>query len=34
VPLAALLETKVNVAGKKTVIILSGGNVDLRHLPF
>jgi threonine dehydratase len=34
VPLGAILEGKVNVAGKKTGIILSGGNVDLNHLPF
>lgn len=34
VPLAAIIEAKINVAGKKTMIILSGGNVDLKHLPF
>ncbi|MDX9883220.1 MAG: pyridoxal-phosphate dependent enzyme [Prolixibacteraceae bacterium] len=34
VPLAALLENKVNVKGKKAGIILSGGNVDLEKLPF
>lgn len=34
VPLAAIMEAKVSIAGKKTVIILSGGNVDLKHLPF
>jgi threonine dehydratase len=34
VPLAAVLEGKVVVAGKKTGIILSGGNVDLGKLPF
>ena len=34
VPLAAIMESKIIVAGKKTVIILSGGNVDLNHLPF
>ena len=34
VPLAAVLEKKVDVAGKKTGIILSGGNVDLDHLPW
>ena len=34
VPLAAILENKVDVAGKKVGIILSGGNVDLEHLPF
>lgn len=34
VPLAAILEKKVEVAGKKIGIILSGGNVDLGKLPF
>jgi threonine dehydratase len=34
VPLAAILEHKVDVKGKKTGIILSGGNVDLGKLPF
>jgi len=34
VPLAAILEGKVDVAGKKTGIILSGGNLDLGKLPF
>ncbi|KAF0202616.1 MAG: hypothetical protein FD170_1790 [Bacteroidetes bacterium] len=34
VPLAAILEGKINVSGKKTGIILSGGNVDLNELPF
>jgi threonine dehydratase len=34
VPLAAILEKKAEVAGKKTGIILSGGNVDLTALPF
>ncbi len=34
VPLAAILEKKADVAGKKTGIILSGGNVDLTALPF
>lgn len=29
VPLAVLLEQKVNLAGRKVGIILSGGNVDL-----
>ncbi|MDA3880070.1 MAG: pyridoxal-phosphate dependent enzyme [Prolixibacteraceae bacterium] len=32
VPLAAIVEQKVNVAGKKTGIILSGGNVDLNKI--
>lgn len=34
VPLAAILENKVDVKGKKVGIILSGGNVDLGRLPF
>ncbi len=34
VPLACLLERKLDVAGKKVGIILSGGNVDLGKLPF
>ena len=34
VPLAAILESKVDVKGKKVGIILSGGNVDLGKLPF
>ncbi|MFA5417902.1 MAG: pyridoxal-phosphate dependent enzyme [Bacteroidales bacterium] len=34
VPLAALIEGKVPVKGKKIGIILSGGNVDLATLPF
>ncbi len=34
VPLAAVLERKVDVKGKKVGIILSGGNVDLNHLPW
>lgn len=34
VPLAAILENKVDVKGKKVGIILSGGNVDLGKLPF
>ena len=34
VPLAAILENKVDVKGKKIGIILSGGNVDLGKLPF
>lgn len=34
VPLACLLENKIGVAGKRVGIILSGGNVDLNHLPF
>jgi threonine dehydratase len=34
VPVAALLEKKVNLAGMRTGIILSGGNVDLQRLPW
>lgn len=34
VPLAALLEKKFNFEGKRIVIILSGGNVDLDKLPW
>ena len=34
VPLAAILEGKIDVKGKKVGIILSGGNVDLGNLPF
>ncbi len=34
VPLAALVERKLDVAGKRVGIILSGGNVDLDRLPW
>lgn len=34
VPLGAILEGKIKVEGKKTGIILSGGNLDLGKLPF
>ena len=34
VPLACLLEGKLDVRGKRVGIILSGGNVDLSKLPF
>lgn len=34
VPLAALLENKIEAKHKTIAIILSGGNVDLRNLPF
>lgn len=34
VPLAAILENKVEVKGKKVGMIISGGNVDLGKLPF
>ena len=34
VPVAALLERKLDVAGKRVGMILSGGNLDLDHLPW
>jgi threonine dehydratase len=34
VPFAAIMEGKVDVTNKKVGIIISGGNVDLRNLPF
>ncbi len=34
VPLGALLEKKMDVEGKRVGIILSGGNVDLKNLPW
>jgi len=34
VPLAAILENKVAVTGKRAGVIISGGNVDLGRLPF
>ncbi len=34
VPVAALLEKRLDVAGQRVGIILSGGNVDLTNLPF
>lgn len=34
VPLAALLEERVRVAGKRVGIVLTGGNVDLDRLPW
>ncbi|MHB9143289.1 MAG: hypothetical protein ACYC25_15575 [Paludibacter sp.] len=34
VPLAAILENKIDVEGKRIGIVLSGGNVDLGKLPF
>ncbi|MCF8357695.1 MAG: pyridoxal-phosphate dependent enzyme [Prolixibacteraceae bacterium] len=34
VPLAAVVEKRINVKNKRTGIILSGGNVDLEKLPF
>ena len=34
VPLAAIYEQKIDVSGKKTGVILTGGNVDLERLPW
>jgi threonine dehydratase len=34
VPVAALLAGRVDVAGRRVGVILSGGNVDLDHLPW
>ena len=34
VPLAAILEQKIAVKNKRVGIILSGGNVELKNLPF
>lgn len=34
VPLAAIVEGKIAVEGKRVGIIISGGNVDLDHLPW
>ena len=34
VPLGSILEQKTEVRGKRVVIILSGGNVDLDRLPW
>lgn len=34
VPLAAILERKINIQNKRVGIILSGGNLDLGKLPF
>jgi len=34
VPLAAILENRVDIKGQKVGIVLSGGNVDLGKLPF
>jgi threonine dehydratase len=34
VPVAALLENRLDVTGKRIGVILSGGNVDLTQLPF
>jgi threonine dehydratase len=34
VPLAALLERRAEVPGRRVGIVLSGGNVDLDQLPW
>ena len=34
VPLAALLERRLDASGQRVVIVLSGGNVDLDALPW
>ncbi len=34
VPVAALLEPKIAIEGLRVGVILSGGNVDLDHLPW
>ncbi len=34
VPLAAIMEGKLNVTGKRIGIIISGGNADIDHLPW
>jgi threonine dehydratase len=34
VPFAAIMEGKIDIAGKKAGIIISGGNVDLNNLPW
>jgi len=34
VPLAAIIENKIDAGGKRVGLILSGGNVDLSRLPF
>lgn len=34
VPVAAILEEKINIRDKRVGIILTGGNVDLDHLPW
>jgi threonine dehydratase len=34
VPVAALLDEKIDIKGKKVGVILSGGNADLDHLPW
>jgi len=34
VPVAALMDEKLNISGKRIGVILSGGNVDLNRLPW
>lgn len=34
VPVAAILEKKIDISGQKVGVILTGGNVDLDHLPW
>ena len=34
VPLAALLEGTLDLRGRRVGVIVSGGNVDLDHLPW
>jgi len=34
VPLAAIMEEKIDIIDKKIAIIFSGGNVDLDNLPW
>jgi threonine dehydratase len=34
VPLAAILEEKIDVKNKKVGIVITGGNVDLGNLPW
>jgi threonine dehydratase len=34
VPLAAIMEAKIDLKGKRAAIVLSGGNVDLDALPW
>jgi threonine dehydratase len=34
VPVAVALSGRIPIAGQRVGIILSGGNVDLEHLPF
>jgi threonine dehydratase len=34
VPFAAIIENKIDVAGKRVGLILTGGNTDLAKLPF